>query len=1150
MPPLSSNLRSRLERTVIDARDLAEEGAWAALQRLAVDKPKPPAHFSPPQRNLRVKLRARGRQLGDRRKKNGEQHVYYLHRECAYEHWHQMLFARFLAENQLLMHPDGVAVSLEECEELAAEEGTDGWTLAARYASRMLPQIFRPDDPLLAVTFAPEDKQALEKLLSRLPQEVFQADDSLGWVYQFWQTKRKKEVNDSGEKIGADELPAVTQLFTEDYMVKFLLHNTLGAWWAGKKLTTEDTENAETEEELREKVALPGVEWEYLRFVREESASTKPNPNSSSVSSVPSVVKSTWRPAAGTFDGWPKQAAELKIMDPCCGSGHFLVAAFDLMVRIRMEEEGLSAAAACDAVLRDNLHGLEIDQRCTQIAAFALAFAAWTFPDAGGYREMPELHIACTGIAPQATEGQWIKLAEEASIPMLRGGEEAIRNGLINLHRLFADAPMLGSLIDPNMLPSDLLAADYETLQPYLSAALAAEQVDPETHERAVAAHGIVRATELLAREYSLVATNVPYLGRGKQDGTLQVHLEQNYKRAKADLATAFVLRILASCRRGGTGALVTPQNWLFLTTYANLREGLLSEAEWNAIARLGPGAFGTISGHVVNVALLVITARPAQDSHVTACVDVSNAAQPDEKAALLCGTQQTSIDLIPQAGQLKNPDARILVTAPSDLPLLEEYAICRLGLGTGDAPHYLRQLWELGEDLGSWRLFQNTTRKESGIGGFDGLVIWDAENQRVLGMTAAERKQAHNQDYRDREVWGRQGISVSIMSTLRTCPYEGTLFDKLVAAIVPNKVEHLPAISAFVESEEFTDEVRRIDQKLMVTNATLLKVPFDLSRWKKVAAARYCNGLPQPESDDPTQWLFHGRPEKSEAPLHVATARLLGYRWPAELDGGMRLSERARALVKQCDELLQFADSDGIVCLPAVSGETTGADRLQSLLSACGVKPTEDLDAWLRDKFFAEHCQLFHQRPFIWHIWDGRRKDGFHALVNYHKLDRKLLEKLIYGHLGDWISRQQGAERRGESGAEARRMAAEDLQQRLKVILEGEPPYDLFIRWKPLEEQPIGWDPDLNDGVRLNIRPFVTAGVLRKNPKIKWKKDRGKEPERPKDQYPWFWGWDEETKDFPGGPTFDGNRWNDCHYSNEAKRAAREGKLPSKAKK
>ena len=137
--------------------------------------------------------------------------------------------------------------------------------------------------------------------------------------------------------------------------------------------------------------------------------------------------------------------------------------------------------------------------------------------------------------------------------------------------------------------------------------------------------------------------------------------------------------------------------------------------------------------------------------------------------------------------------------------------------------------------------------------------------------------------------------------------------------------------------------------------------------------------------------------------------------------------------------------------------------------------------------------AQLFHQRPFIWHIWDGRR-DGFSALVNYHKLNRSNLEKLTYTFLGDWIARQKAANDAGEEGSDARLQAAQELKSKLEKIIEGEAPYDIFVRWKPIEKQPIGWEPDLNDGVRLNIRPFVEAGVLRKNPKINWNKDRGKD--------------------------------------------------------
>ncbi len=150
---------------------------------------------------------------------------------------------------------------------------------------------------------------------------------------------------------------------------------------------------------------------------------------------------------------------------------------------------------------------------------------------------------------------------------------------------------------------------------------------------------------------------------------------------------------------------------------------------------------------------------------------------------------------------------------------------------------------------------------------------------------------------------------------------------------------------------------------------------------------------------------------------------------------------------------------------------------------------------------------------------------------------DAKLLDRLIYTYLGDWIKRQEQGVAQNESGADARLLAAQQLQEKLKLIAEGEPPYDIFVRWKPIEEQAIGWNPDLNDGVRMNIRPFMEANILRKKPNIKWKKDRGNEPQRPREQYPWFY-------DENGEPT--GDRVNDVHLTNAEKQAAR--KRASKA--
>src|ERR1019366_4639494 len=381
MATLTRELRRLLENTVKAARRAAEAGAHKVIEQLAVPHHEPWPSMTPAQRELRNRLRAHGRQLGDRRdERRGMQAIDHLTTECAYEHWHRMLFARFLAETELLIEPkSGVAISLAECHELARAGGRNWLDLAAEYAQLMLPQIFRTGDPVLEVVLPPETRSELEDLMKALPTEVFLADDSLGWVYQYWQADRKEAINRSEEKIGAEALPAVTQLFTEDYMVFFLLHNTLGAWWAGKVQAENPTlaASAGSEEELRAACAVGSVTWTYLRFVR--------------------AADQRWRPAAGIFEGWPKAAKNVTVIDPCMGSGHFLVFALPILVEMRIAEEGIPRTEAVAGVLQENIFGLELDPRCAQIGVFNLALAAWK---AGGFQSLPGLHIACSGLAP------------------------------------------------------------------------------------------------------------------------------------------------------------------------------------------------------------------------------------------------------------------------------------------------------------------------------------------------------------------------------------------------------------------------------------------------------------------------------------------------------------------------------------------------------------------------------------------------------------------------------------------------------------------------------------------------------------------------------------------------------------------------------
>ena len=1059
MTVLEKSARTQLDRAVQAARRAATTGADRALRALAVDQEKKPAYFTPEQSELRRRLRVRCRGLGSWQE---------IVRAVAYEQWHRMLFARFLAENGLLIHPAYHApVTLDECAEIARGRGLDQWEVAAGYAAGMLPGIFQQDDPFLLLKYAPEDRAALQEILTGIPAETFRTQDALGWTYQFWQTEEKEKVNKSGRKIEGADICAVTQLFTEPYMVQFLLQNTLGAWWLDRH----------PESPLRS-------EWVYYKDQVQHD-----------------------------FSDWPESPAELKILDPCCGSGHFLVEAFHMLLVMR-RELGEEIEAAIRGIVRNNLHGLEIDPRCIQIATFSIALEAWKAGFSPTESDLPVPNLACTGIPVKAEKEEWLRLA---------GGDGLLEGALAQYYDLFKNADTLGSLIQ---VDNQQTLVDRATLDKKFEQALRREKEagDPVAEIFGETGHGVLKAAGLLSGRYDYVITNVPYLKSGNQGENLKSFIEEHHPRGKSDIATAFLERCLSFCRPGSKVSIVLPQNWLFLGSYRRFREHLLKNERWDLLVRLGPGAFKTISGEVVKAILLNISHTKPLAEHLLCGLDVSEERDAEAKARSLLDAEMTCVE---QARQLENPDVRLTFEDVVSGSYLKNYAVSIEGLTSGDIERFIYKFWERDSQNERWDFYIQNVDKNNLFGGRSDIILWEDGKGDLVSFPGA-----HNfppKMNKGTRILGNKGIRITQMRKLPCTIYTGEVFGKNAATVVPHNPAHLPAIWCFCSSPDYNIAVRKIDQKLNVTNATLAKVPFDLDHWQKVAAERYPYGLPEPYSDDPTQWIFHGHPcgsviwdEETKTlargllrtdgtVLHVAIARMLGYRWPAELDPEMELAGLQRDWVAESEKLLQFADQDGIVCIPPVWGERPAVELLRNILAAAygsewsprkeeellkqaGYTKSGGLEAFLRDEFFASHCKLFHHRPFIWQVWDGT-KDGFSVLLNYHKLDRKTLEKLIYTYLGAWITQQKDEVRQEKPGAEKRLAAAEALKVKLEQILEGEPPFDIYVRWKPLHEQARGWEPDLNDGVRMNIRPFMEAGVLRWKPNVKWGNDRGTDP-------------------------------------------------------
>jgi hypothetical protein len=306
------------------------------------------------------------------------------------------------------------------------------------------------------------------------------------------------------------------------------------------------------------------------------------------------------------------------------------------------------------------------------------------------------------------------------------------------------------------------------------------------------------------------------------------------------------------------------------------------------------------------NTMLSIHTATEPQDRHEFVGLEASGPRVVGEKAACL-RTNQLQSAL--QSDQLRNPDAVVRFAGFVGESLLGRYATIYQGVSTGDGSRYCRKFWELPQQDPDWEYFHESPDRADCLG-LTGL-LHTQQGRGPLSQIGTARKGLPAK--------GKKGVAVAVTGHLPRVRFFGNRFDGTIAAIIPKDPSDLAAVLTFVKSDQFTRAVREVDQALSVTESSFIKVPFDLERWQQLANEEYPNGLPAPQSHDPTQWLFKGHPKDSTDPLQVAVARLLSYRWPDQ----------------EPDKLDPLADADGIVPIPSVRGEPPAAERLREILKA-----------------------------------------------------------------------------------------------------------------------------------------------------------------------------------------------------------------------
>ena len=465
----------------------------------------------------------------------------------------------------------------------------------------------------------------------------------IGWLYQYYISERKNEVMDGfkkNHKAGAHEIPAATQLFTPDWIVRYLVQNTVGRLWMQSHPDSQLYKN-----------------WDYY-------------------------IQPSKDDSAGNEDILNIQAPEdLTVCDPACGSGHMLTYAFDLLYEI-YEEEGYAPSDIPGLILKHNLYGMEIDERAASLAAFALTMKARS-RSRRFFRKQVEPNIQ--RIAPIAfTEGEVAELNDLYQVNL----DSAVWN-------TYAKADVYGSLIQPSQELADLAASmpeDEDSVSTLF---------DPLLRGRA---EEVFTQTKYLACKYAAVVANPPYMGAKNMSGELKQFVQDRYEDGKADLFAAFIMRNRQFLRHSAMLGMITMQSWMFLSSFEDLRRNLLASSSMETMTHLGTGAFDSIGGEVVSTTAFTLRNSPSSEKGIyIRLVDVSGDSNQADACAEAINSDVDYCFKVGQHEFAQIPGSPIVYWLSKSMldsfaknKALKEIAAPRQGLATADNNRFLRDWHEI----------------------------------------------------------------------------------------------------------------------------------------------------------------------------------------------------------------------------------------------------------------------------------------------------------------------------------------------------------------------------------------------------------------------------------------------------------------------
>ena len=955
----------------------------------------------------------------------------------------------------------------------------------------------------------------LEQMVSLIPEDDWKDQvQIIGWLYQYYNSELKDKVFADLKKkikISKDNIPAATQLFTPDWIVRYMVDNSLGRMWY----------EGHPSESFKEKLKY------YIDDAKQEA----------DVQAQIDAIKQKYSQL---------KPEEIKCIDPCCGSGHILVYFFDVLMNI-YQEYGYSTREAAISIVENNIWGLDIDERAAQLAYFSIMMKARAY----------DRRFFSRNVQPHVYEIRESNNLDQASLEQIYQENKNIAPAIKETLDELYDAKEYGSILQTKQQD---WRAIYEELSS--SDSIYGEFIQNELIP-------ILESGQALSQQYDVVVTNPPYMGSSGMDKKLSSYVKKHFPNSKANMFAVFIEVCGRLTNNNGLYGMITQQSWMFLSSFEKLRKKMLQKTTVN-MAHLGARAFEEIGGEVVQTTSFVMLNRNLKNYKGVYCRLIEPTTQQGKEDLFLSGdsryeSSQSNFFKIPGSPVAYWASEKMLSAFAAGTPI-GKIGVARNGMKTGDNGVFLRLWWECAIDEEDFIANSDLEAKSSGkkwfpynkggefrkwYGNNDYVVNWEDGGSVVMGRAKADGR--HVQDYPDSMKFKPALTWSLITSSSPSFRYKAHHISDIAGMSVysdePNVIKLMGLLNTKVAQEilrfiaptinfqagdiarvpitnipEAEMDIVRNSIKTSKSDWDSFETSWDFQRHpliRKTATIKEAFSQWQQECDERFNQLKSNEeelnrifidiyglqdeltPEEEDEDVTVRKAdlgrdirSLISYavgcmfgRYSLDEErlayaGGDWDSSKYETFIPDKDAIIPITDDeyfvDDIVGRFVEFVRTVyGADMLEEnlkfiadALEEKGSTSREVIRNYFLNGFYKDHLKTYQKRPIYW-LFDSGKKNGFKCLIYMHRYTPDTLARIRTDYVHPQQARYQTAiediERQlvSASGSEKAR-----LNKRLKKLKDQAEETRIFEeKLHHLADQMIAID--LDDGVKHNYALF-----------------------------------------------------------------------------